>query len=71
MQMQGGKMISAKRFLTEEISNEKVLRRVTDRREYDSFSRKRRNRAKAKGKRIAAIKEAILQEIKDNSDAGL
>ena len=64
-------MISAKRFPTEKITNEKMFRRVRDRREYDSFSRKRRNRGKAMRKRIAAIEEAILQEIKDTSNAGL
>ena len=64
-------MISAKHFPTEKITNEKMFRRVRDRREYDSFSRKRRNRGKAMRKRIAAIKEAILQEIKDTSNAGL
>lgn len=59
-------MISGKRSPTEEISNEKMFRPVRDRRKYDSFSRKRRNREKTKRKRIAAMKETVLQEIKDN-----
>ena len=64
-------MISAKRFPTEKVTNEKMCRRARDRRKYDGFNRKRRNGAKTKRKRIAAIKEAILQEIKDNWNAGL